>query len=161
MDAGEVIAQHGPALARIAAAYERNPALREDLTQDMILAVIAALPRLRDPERLKPFVLRIGHNRAVSHVARRVREKPGQADIDAVPCDAPTHEQAMIAGERSARLTHAIRSLGLPYRQVIMLVLEDLPHQEIAEMLGISVTNVGVRVNRAKQQLKVLLGHDR
>jgi DNA-directed RNA polymerase specialized sigma24 family protein len=40
------------------------------------------------------------------------------------------------------------------------LLLEDLSYEEIAEALGLSVANVGVRVNRAKQQLKVLLRHD-
>lgn len=160
MDASTVIAMHGAALARIAAAYERDPARREDLAQDMIVAVISALPRLRDPDKLKGFVLRIGHNRAVSHVARRVRERPGDVEVDDLPADAPTQEQALMAGQRSARLMRAVRSLGLPYRQVIMLMLEDLSHPDIAEILGISVTNVGVRVNRAKQQLKVLLGHD-
>jgi RNA polymerase sigma factor (sigma-70 family) len=160
MDARDVIAAHGPAIARIAAAYERNPSLREDLVQDILLAVVTALPRLREADRLKAFVLRIAHNRAVSHVARRVRDKPDAVEVDALPADAPTQEQAMIAGQRSARLMQAIRALGLPYRQVIMLVLEDLSHPEIADILGLSVSNVGVRVNRAKQQLKVLLGHD-
>jgi RNA polymerase sigma-70 factor (ECF subfamily) len=160
MNASEVIATHGAALARIAAVYERDPAVREDLVQDMIVAVISALPRLREPGKLKAFVLRIGHNRAVSHVVQRVRHKPADVEPDLMPADAPTQEQAMMAGQRSARLMRAIGSLGLPYRQVIMLVLEGLSHAEIAEMLGISVTNVGVRVNRAKQQLKVLLGHE-
>ena len=56
-----------------------------------------------------------------------------------------------------AEEANAIRKLALPYRQVITLVLEDLSYPEIAEALGISTVNVGVRVNRAKQQLKVLL----
>jgi DNA-directed RNA polymerase specialized sigma24 family protein len=40
------------------------------------------------------------------------------------------------------------------------LILEDMSYDEIADTLGISVANVGIRVNRAKQQLKVLLGHE-
>lgn len=160
MDASEVLRIHGAALARIAAAYERNPAMREDLVQDMVVAVMLALPRLREPAKLKAFVLRIGHNRAVTHVARRMRERPTDVEPDAIAHDAPTQEQAMMDGQRNARLMQAIRTLGLPYRQVITLLLEDLSHPQIAEILGISVTNVGVRVNRAKQQLKVLLGHD-
>ena len=54
-----------------------------------------------------------------------------------------------------------MRGLPLPYRQVITLLLEDLSYEEIAEALGISLSNVGVRINRAKQQLKERLGDDR
>ena len=60
----------------------------------------------------------------------------------------------------SERLLEAVRRLSLPYRQVMTLILEDMTYEEIAETLGITVTNVGVRVNRAKQQLKVMLGHE-
>jgi len=44
---------------------------------------------------------------------------------------------------------------------VITLLLEDMSYLEIAESLGISVGNVGVRVNRAKARLKELLDHER
>lgn len=54
----------------------------------------------------------------------------------------------------------AVRRLALPYRQVMTLILEDLSYEEIAEALGISIGNVGARVNRAKQQLKALLDNE-
>ena len=50
-----------------------------------------------------------------------------------------------------------MRRLSLPYRQVITLLLEDLSYEEIAETLGLTVNNVGVRINRAKTQLKAML----
>ena len=59
--------------------------------------------------------------------------------------------------ERSRRLVEAVRALSLPYRQVITLLLEDLSYEEIAEALGLTVNNVGVRINRAKAQLKAML----
>ena len=65
-----------------------------------------------------------------------------------------------IDAERGERLLEAIRQLTLPYRQVMTLILEDLSYEEIAETLGITIDNVGVRVNRAKKQLKERLHHD-
>ena len=67
----------------------------------------------------------------------------------------------LIQAERGERLLAAIRRLALPYRQVMTLLLEDLSYEDIAEALSISVVNVGVRVNRAKKQLRELLDHDR
>jgi RNA polymerase sigma-70 factor (ECF subfamily) len=156
-EADHVVAEFGPALARVAAAYERDRALREELAQDMLLAVVQALPRLKDRAKLKPFVFRIAHNRAVSHVARRVREPKSGEDADALPSGAPSQEQALIAAERSAALLEAVRALPLPYRQVITLLLEGLSYEEIAEALGLTLSNVGVRINRAKQRLKEMI----
>jgi RNA polymerase sigma-70 factor (ECF subfamily) len=159
--AEEVIAEFAPALARIAASYERDRALREELLQEMVFAIARALPRLQDADRLKAFVFRIAHNRAVSHVAARVREPPLDEWPEHVASDAPDPEQELISRERSARLLEAVRRLSLPYRQVITLLLEDLSYEEIAETLGLTVANVGVRVNRAKHQLGAMLGHER
>lgn len=157
-NAAQVIERFGPALARTAAAYERNPALREELLQEIFLALVTGLPTLREPERLTAFVFRVAHNRGVTHVMKRMRE-PAFTELAADPPDeAANQEQAMLAGERGAALVEAIRRLKLPYRQVITLVLEDLSHEEIAEVLGLSVTNVGVRVSRAKSQLREMLG---
>jgi len=43
------------------------------------------------------------------------------------------------------------------YRQIITLVLEEMSYSEIAEVLGVTETNVGVRLNRARQLLRKLL----
>lgn len=157
-EADKVVAEFGPALARVAAAYERDRALREELVQDMLLAVVTALPRLKDPSRLKPFVFRIAHNRAVSHVARRVREPKAEEADERLPSGDKTQERALIERQQSQALVEALRALPLPYREVITLLLEDLSYEEIAETLGLSLSNVGVRVNRAKRKLKELLG---
>jgi len=160
VNADDVIEEFGPGVARIAASYERNCALREELAQEMLLAIVQALPRLRDPTKLKAFVFRIAHNRAMRHIARRMREPVSAAKADDLAGDTPTQEQFLIDNQRSTALLHAVRSLTLPYRQVITLVLEGLSYQEIADALGISVVNVGVRANRARQQLRELLQHD-
>jgi RNA polymerase sigma-70 factor (ECF subfamily) len=159
-NAHEVMTAFAPALARIAASYERNPALRDELLQEILVAVLRSLPRLQDPDKLKPFVFRIAHNRSLTHVTQRMRERATPEDLDALADEVPTQVQALIEQERSERLLEAMRRLSLPYRQVMTLLLEDLSYEDIAETLGISVANVGIRVNRAKQKLKVLLGHE-
>ena len=148
LDAQEVVTRFAPALARVVATYERDPALRDELLQEVLMAVFLALPRLTQPERLKPFVF------------RRIRERAyEQTGIDA-DLPTPSQEQALIKAERGERLLEAIRQLALPYAQVMTLILEDMSYEEIAETLGITVDNVGVRVNRAKKQLQERLHHD-
>lgn len=153
----QVIADYGPALARIAGSYERDRGLRDDLVQDIATAVWKALPSLQDPAKLRPFVFRIAHNRSVSHVARQAA-RPRSAELsEDLRDEGLDPETRLVESERSRRLVEAVRRLSLPYRQVITLLLEDLSYEEIAETLGLTVNNVGVRINRAKTQLKVML----
>ena len=151
-----IIAAYGSGLARVAASYEADRALQEDLLQEILLAIHRALPSLQCEERLAAFVFRIAHNRSVTHVmqqsARRKRDLP-----DAIEEEAETPEQWLLADERSRRVATAVRRLPLPYRQVMTLLLEELTYAEIAEALGLSLSNVGVRVNRAKTLLKAQL----
>ena len=160
LDTDEVLRKFAPALARIASSYERDPALRDELLQEILLAIVSSLPRLKEADKLKPFLFRIAHNRCLTHVAQRMREPASTDLLDDLAADSAGHEQALIERERGQRLLEAVRRLALPYRQVMTLFLEDMTYEEIAEALAISVANVGIRVNRAKQQLKVLLHHE-
>jgi RNA polymerase sigma factor (sigma-70 family) len=152
----QIIAAYGSGLSRVAGSYEADPALQEDLLQDILIAIHGALPSLQNDESLAPFVYRIAHNRCVSHVVRQSSRR--KRDISPVEHEVPvTPEQLLLIDERSRMVAHAVRRLPLPYRQVMTLVLEELTYAEIAEALDLTVTNVGVRVNRAKAQLKELL----
>ncbi|MEZ0244377.1 MAG: RNA polymerase sigma factor [Sphingomonas sp.] len=156
----QVIRTHGPALARVAASYEADRALQEDLLQDILFAVHRALPALVDATRLAPFVFRIAHNRGVSHVVRESGTKRRARAADE-PEPPPDPERQLIAEDRVRRLAAAVRRLPLPYRQVMTLLLEEMSHAEIAETLGLTATNVAVRVNRAKAQLRTMLDDGR
>ena len=156
VDIARIIADYGAGLARVAASYEADRALQEDLLQEILIAIHRALPSLERSQSLAPFVYRIAHNRSVTHVMKRASERRRTPD-EAIETDNPTPEQVLIADERARRVSNAIRRLPLNYRQVMTLLLEDLSYAEIAEALGLSLSNVGVRVNRAKAQLRTML----
>jgi RNA polymerase sigma-70 factor (ECF subfamily) len=156
----QVIDEFGSALARIAAANERDAALRQDLLQEIRLALFRSLPHLHNESKLRPYLFRIAHNCCVDHIVRHAGQ-PATTEIPAeLASDAHAPDEDLVARERTRRLVEAIRRLELPYRQVMTLLLEDMSYLEIAQVLGITVANVGVRVNRAKSRLKELLHHD-
>lgn len=152
-----IVADFGPLISRIAMTYEADAGLREDLVQHILLAVWQALPSFRGEASLKTFIARIAQNRAISYVARQVRQ-PVTAEIsERFEDDEPNpEEKAMEANEREM-LIAATRQLPVPQRQVISLVLEGFSYAEIAEMLEIEPNALALRLSRAKAALKKIL----
>jgi RNA polymerase sigma-70 factor (ECF subfamily) len=153
----DLLARHEPALRRLAASYERDPALREDLVQEMLLALLRALPGWRRECSERTFVYRVAHNRAFSHLARR---RPAFDDLEraaSVPDPAPLPEAVAVASQQQDTLLAALRQLPVGQRQLLTMALEDLTPREIAEVLGITENNVAVRLTRARAALRELL----
>jgi RNA polymerase sigma factor (sigma-70 family) len=148
-------ANHG-SLSRLAFSYTNTAADREDLLHDIAVALWQALPGFRGECSERTFVYRIAHNRALSALAR---QKPAHRAIEKESVDpVPLVETAIAERQESMRVTEAVRRLPLPYRQVVVLVLEGLDYGEIADVLGISESNVGVRLNRARPLLRQMMG---
>jgi len=147
-----------PALGRLAGSYAGSTGERDDLLQDIAMALWQALPRFRGECSERTFLFRIAHNRCINHIARRRPMESLQAmELDPADDTRPI-DQALGQAQDSARLLGAVQRLPLIQRQVIVLALEDMDYQEIASVLGISETNVGVRLNRARTALKKLMG---
>jgi len=147
-----------PALGRLAGSYAGSTGERDDLLQEIALALWQALPRFRGECSERTFLFRIAHNRCINHIARRRPMESLQAmELDPADDTRPI-EMSLGQAQDSARLLQAVQRLPLIQRQVIVLALEDMDYQEIASVLGISETNVGVRLNRARTTLKRLMG---
>lgn len=148
----------GPGLCRLAACYESLPHAREDLLQDIQVAIWRSLPNFRGACSVRTFVYRIAHNRALTHVVRRNTALQHTKEPEEVIDPGLNPEASAIRKADQAKLMRAVRGLPVPYRQVIVLALEELPQSEIAAVLGISENNVGVRLNRARNMLREKLG---
>lgn len=150
-----ILREHGPSLRRLAACYERDPGRREDLFQDVCLALWQALPRFRGEASERTFVFRVAHNRGITHRFRRRRPAETELEEAAELADARSDPHAeAAAGERRRRLERAVRALPLSYVQVLTLAFEGLPAREIGEVLGLTENNAGVRLSRARSALR-------
>ncbi|MCL5049616.1 MAG: RNA polymerase sigma factor [Firmicutes bacterium] len=154
--------QNQGAISRTLMASEADAAARQDLKQDIYLALHQSAERIQRAENPRAYLFRIVHNVTVDHIARAQRAKwqPLDESVQAVLLqDCPSVE----AGEQhqSKQLMHAIRQLSVANRQVILLALEDLGAPEIAVILQCSQGAVRVRLNRAKNELMELMQHGR
>lgn len=150
--------EHAGLLSRIAASYEADAALRDDLLQDIAMALWKALPSWRGDAALKTYVARVAHNRGATHAAGQCR-RPRETAIDETLMDggvAPERHAQL--DQQRVRLQQAVRGLPLGLRQAVTLALEGFSHREVAQTLGITENNVGVRLNRARAALHAVLG---
>jgi RNA polymerase sigma-70 factor (ECF subfamily) len=148
----QLLAANGAALSRLAASYTNTVSDRDDLLQEIAMAVWQALRTFRGECSARTFLFRIAHNRAIAYLSRNRPQFAGE-EID-VHDPAPDPESGLAQQQRAERLRRAIHRLPVVYRQVITLTLEDMGYAEIAEVLGISESNVGVRLSRARQLLR-------
>lgn len=152
-----IFAAYGAAFVRLTACYEYRPDAREDLLQEILVAIWKALPSFRGDCSEKTFALRVAHNRCLTHVWRRGKSPESAGTLPEVPDPRRSPEALAIESRRREALLAAIRALPVNYRQVITLVLEDLAPAEIAAVLGVSENNVAVRLNRARKALRQIL----
>jgi RNA polymerase sigma factor (sigma-70 family) len=164
MDRGALTAQYerildayGPALTRLTACYEWLPEAREDLLQEILLAIWKALPSFRGDCSEKTFAFRVAHNRCLTHAWRRGQSPKREDQLPEVADPRKSPETMAIDSRRRESLVAAIRALPVNYRQAITLALEDLTPPEIAIVLGVTENNVAVRLNRARKALRKIL----
>jgi RNA polymerase sigma-70 factor (ECF subfamily) len=160
----QAVADYGPALVRLARAYEANPDTRQDLLQDVHLALWRSFAGFDNRCSLRTWVYRVAHNAAASHVLRSRRAKTGshvsldeieeQGGLPARDENHPSLEQAQILD----RLYAMIQSLNPFDRQVILLYLEGVDAVSIGEVTGISAGNVATKIHRIKT---ILIGRFR
>jgi RNA polymerase sigma-70 factor, ECF subfamily len=139
----------GPAMERLAAAYESDSSLRQDLLQEIHVAVWRSLQNFDHRCSLKTWVYRVAHNTAASHVRRAVRHDWVTLE-DAGPLPIWHDADRLLALERLLTLVHRLQPLD---RQVMLLYLEGQNAPEIAEVTGLSAANVAARVHRVKAVL--------
>ena len=156
----QIVREHDPMIRRIAASYEFKSHLAQELVQEIYFAIWRALPVYRGEAALRTFVARIATNRAITHVARALKAPPVAQLHENLPAPGLGPEGHAIALEGREKLQAAVRILPLAYRQTALLALEGLTSSEIAEVLGISANAVSIRMSRAKDLLRKLIGEE-
>jgi RNA polymerase sigma-70 factor, ECF subfamily len=147
------IDRHRGILLKVAGAFSRNPIDREDLLQEITVALWRAHDRFDARSSFSTWMYRVAMNVAISFErseTRKSRLVPADNSLFetiAQPRDEP-------ADDRLALIRELIRRLDPPNRALMLLYLDDYPYAEIAKILGISETNVATKIGRIKDRLK-------
>ena len=156
----DLINGNRPRILKVCRVYAWNAADRDDLYQEILFQIWRALPGLKQDHHANTWLYRIAINTSISFIRKRAaRGGP------AVPLNheqlthriesRQTHDQQ--AEEQLARLYEAIAQLNEVEKALVTLFLEDCSYEEMAEVLGLGTSNVGVMLHRAKKKLSTLM----
>ena len=152
----EAAAAFGPALERLARAYERDSDKRRDLLQEIHVALWRSLARFDGRCSLKTWVYRVAHNTATSKVLRPKTNAPTFVAVDDTleSIAGGANDETVLDQSRALDRLHALIQRLKPLdRQVMLLYLEQMDAASIAEITGLSAANVATKVHRIKQIL--------
>lgn len=152
--------EYGGAVLKVARAYTQTAEECEDLVQEILLQLWRSLPQFQGRASASTWVYRVALNTALSwhrkEGRRRARQQPLLEPEDLPTTEADSAEQ-FHQREVLEQLYAAIRQLPKAEAALVLLYLEDLSYRDIAEVLGISESNVGVKLNRARKALGELM----
>lgn len=147
------IHDHQKIIYKVCKMYRDNKEDQEDLFQEIVYQLWKSYPSFRGESKISSWIYRITLNTAMAIYRKG---KPAIDLYEKFPERLhPTTE--MKVSENAERLFHALRKLNDAEKALISLYLEDFTYQEIAEIVGISEGNVGVKLNRIKTKLKTIL----
>lgn len=141
------ISAHMGVLHRIARAFATG-ADRHDL----LLALWRAAPAFRGESAETTFIYRVAHNCALTWRRGETTRRKRQAEYERLRVDELPAENPLLA-----RLYAAIRTLPSLDRSLLVLAFEGQSYSEIAAIHGLSESNVGARLTRARTKLTQMM----
>jgi RNA polymerase sigma factor (sigma-70 family) len=135
--------------------YCWNPEDRDDLAQEIVAQLWKAWPKYDPSRTFTTWMYRIALNVAISFVRREVRHRkvftPFEEELhEFIPQPSGDPD----AADRMVRLRRFIAREPPFERGLLLLYLDDKSQKEIAEILGITPTNVSTKISRLKQRIR-------
>ncbi|HEX2280292.1 MAG TPA: sigma-70 family RNA polymerase sigma factor [Thermomicrobiales bacterium] len=139
-----------------------EPALHDDLVQEILLRLHRGLPQLSQSKRLDAFAYQVARNAIADHYRKGRREEPVAPESFDERTSPHDEEDDDATGEGRAQLARCLRplidQLGDDYREALLLTdLGDLSQAEAARRLDISAPGMRSRVQRGRSQLQAAL----
>jgi RNA polymerase sigma-70 factor, ECF subfamily len=145
--------QNRAGIRRLCHSYLNSASDVDDLFQEIMTNVWNNLPKFRGEASLSTWVYRIAVNTALVH---RRRRRPSE-ELQDVPDHRVSTHRDLEWQEQLKALHRAIAQLGDQDRLIVSLLLEGLSYKEIADITGITVNYVGVKITRIKHALEQLM----
>jgi RNA polymerase sigma-70 factor, ECF subfamily len=147
-----MLADYQGILHKVSLIYFKNSSDRSDNFQEIVYQLWKSYPKLQNKNSIGSWIYAVAINTSISRIKRDSRIEyretlPELADKSNIIDEISRNESFQI-------LLNAIYNLDEIDKSIMLLYLEEKSYDEIAGIIGISKSNVGVRINRAKEVLK-------
>jgi RNA polymerase sigma-70 factor (ECF subfamily) len=154
------LGEHGSSVMKVARAYTLTSEECQDLAQEILLEAWRSLPKFEGKASAATWFYRVALHTALKwHRKDRTRRSKQQPLLEVQVLATEGFNSAEQAQQRDTvlQLYRAIHQLPKTDAALVLLYLDELSYPEMAEVLGISESNVGVKLNRAKKALSALM----
>ena len=146
-----IIKRHRGLILKICYSYCRHPDKRKDLEQEILMNLWHSFRRYDGRVKLSTWIYTVSLNTAISFFRKDARHQHAVEITESIVSGAPDDN---IQDDNIRRLYQYIGGLNEMDRALMLLYLDDRTYREIAEIMGISETNVGTKLSRIKNSLK-------
>jgi RNA polymerase sigma-70 factor (ECF subfamily) len=143
---------HKRILSKVGRTYCREPADREDLVQEIVVQLWQSFPRFDGRSKFSTWMYKVALNVAISYQRREIVRNRHVISDEAHLLNVPDGQEDE---PHEVRLLYELIDGMNPLdRALILLYLDGYSQQEIAQVLGITATNVGTKIGRLKQSMQ-------
>jgi len=147
--------RHRKIVFKVANMYCRNAEDRRDLAQEIGTQLWRSFPGYDASRSFSTWMYRIALNVGISFARNAIHREKHSVALDDAVADAIDENAVLSEPDERVRALHRfIGQLDVLNRALMLLYLEDRSYREIAEVLGISETNVATKINRLKQRIR-------
>jgi RNA polymerase sigma-70 factor, ECF subfamily len=148
----ELLNNYQGILYKVSLVYFRNRHDREDNLQEIIFQLWKSYPTLKNHQSVGSWIYAVAINTSIARVKKNFRIEYREKMPELT--DPSNFVEEMAQNESLQLLLDAIHGLDEVDKSIMLLYLEEKSYEEIAEIIGITKSNAGVRINRAKERLK-------
>lgn len=128
---------------------------RQDLFQDILVQLWQSFPTFNQQSKFSTWMYRVALNTAIAQF--RKDKKDNEEPVDEISVNIPEDDSYSEKEDRRELIQRAINKLSKAEKAIIILYMDDYSYEEISEISGITISNVGVKINRIKTKLQTIL----
>jgi RNA polymerase sigma factor (sigma-70 family) len=150
----EMVQEHFGIVQKVAMTYCRNQTDQADLVQEILLQLWRAWPRYDSSRLFSTWMYRVCLNVAISQVRTAMRQKQRFIPFCEESHNPAAQTQDDALAQKQQLIFQILESLDGMNKALFMLYMDERSYRQIAEILGITVSNVGTKIGRLKEMIR-------
>lgn len=151
----QIIKENKWALYKVINSYCKNPEDRKDLEQEILIQLWKSFKTYSSDYKISTWIYKVAMNVSISFYRSNLKRKSNTLSISESIFSLTDHvDYVQTVSEEKEILYDFISNLDEFNKEIVILYLDDYSYKEIAEIVGITESNVGTKINRLKKKLQ-------